>query len=167
MRVVLQRVSRAELHCASGHRAVIGRGLLILAGVERRDGPLDAEQLAKRIPHLRLFPDASGVMNLSVLEMNNTEAGSHASGPAGAAGEILLVSQFTLHADTRRGRRPYYGHAAPPTQAEPLLEALASGLRAAGCHVATGVFGDHMEILLKADGPVTILLDTADGKSSF
>jgi D-aminoacyl-tRNA deacylase len=159
---VLQRVSRALVRCDGGHAAAIGRGLVVLLGIVREDGPADVAALAKKIPRLRLFPDAAGVMNLSLLEMNSVGAGAHATGPPGAPGEILLVSQFTLHADTRRGLRPYYGAAAPPEQAVPLYEAVAAGLRAQGLTVATGVFGAQMEIELAADGPVTILLDTAN-----
>jgi D-tyrosyl-tRNA(Tyr) deacylase len=162
MRALLQRVRSARITCASGHVAAIGLGLVVLAGVERADTEEDARVLAAKLPHLRLFPDAAGVMNLSLLEMNSAAAGPHADGPTDQAGEVLLVSQFTLHADTRRGRRPYYGAAAPPEQAVPLLEALRGALAAAGLSVATGVFGDHMEITLVADGPVTLLLDTRE-----
>lgn len=158
MRVVLQRVKEAEVRCSSGHQASITRGLLLLAGVERADTPEDARFLAGRIPHLRLFPDAQGVMNLSLLDMNRVEAGAFAT--AETPGQILLVSQFTLHADTRRGRRPYYGNAAPPESAIPLLDSLAEQLRREGVTVETGVFGDHMDIQLCADGPVTLLLDS-------
>ena len=160
MRVLLQRVREAEVRCSGGHRPAISRGLLLLAGVERADQEEDARFLAGRIPHLRLFPDAHGVMNLSLLDMNRQEAGSHASAPAGEPGQILLVSQFTLHADTRRGRRPYYGNAAPPEQAVPLLDLLGELLRQEGAPVLTGAFGDHMDIQLCADGPVTLLLDS-------
>lgn len=160
MRVVLQRVKEAEVRCSSGHQASIARGLLLLAGVERADTPEDARFLAARIPHLRLFPDAQGVMNLSLLDMNRVEAGAFATAEAGVPGQILLVSQFTLHADTRRGRRPYYGNAAPPESAIPLLDSLANLLRGEGVPVGTGVFGDHMDIRLCADGPVTLLLDS-------
>ncbi len=164
MRALLQRVRNARVTCSSGHTAAIGRGLLVLAGVERADTEADARALATKLPHLRLFPDAAGVMNLSLLELNSPAAGSHADGDApDQPGAVLLVSQFTLHADTRRGRRPYYGAAAPPEQAIPLLEALRLGLAETGLYVATGVFGDHMEIQLVADGPVTLLLDTRDG----
>ncbi len=160
MRALLQRVAKAEITCAGGHRAAIGRGLVVLVGVERSDGPADVLQLLGKLPHLRLFPDAGGVMNLSLLEMNAAAAGNHATSAPDSPGGLLLVSQFTLHADTRRGRRPYYGAAAEPAQALPLLEQLAAGLRAAGLSVERGVFGEQMEINLVADGPVTLLLDT-------
>lgn len=162
MRALLQRVRNARITCSSGHSAAIGRGLLVLAGVERADTEEDARALAAKLPHLRLFPDAAGVMNLSLLEMNSAAAGPHADGPPHQPGALLLVSQFTLHADTRRGRRPYYGAAAPPEQAVPLLETLRRELETTGLPVATGVFGDHMAIELVADGPVTLLLDTRE-----
>jgi len=162
VRAVIQRVSRAEVFCESGKREAVGRGYLVLLGVECEDGPEDAEFLARKTPQLRLFPDAQGVMNLSLLQMNDAEAGEHAAAPEGTPGEILLVSQFTLHADTRKGRRPHYGRAARPEQAIPLYERLAELLRCQGVHVATGVFGDHMKIDMVADGPVTILLDSMD-----
>jgi len=162
MRALLQRVRMARITCSSGHEAAIGRGLLVLAGAERADTVEDAHALAAKLPHLRLFPDAAGVMNLSLLDLNSAAAGGHADGPPEKRGELLLVSQFTLHADTRRGRRPFYGAAAPPELAAPLLGELADALRRAGLGVATGVFGDHMEIQLVADGPVTLLLDTRE-----
>ena len=149
MRAVLQRVSRAQVRCAGGHHAAIGAGLLVLLGVARGDGPIDVQALAHKIPRLRLFPDAAGVMNLPLLEMD------------GGPGDILLVSQFTLHADTRRGLRPYYGAAAPPEEAVPLYESLLAALRGQGLAVAAGVFGERMEIEMTADGPVTIVLDTS------
>ncbi|MFA7330599.1 MAG: D-aminoacyl-tRNA deacylase [Candidatus Delongbacteria bacterium] len=163
MRALLQRVAKAEITCAGGHRAAIGRGLVVLVGVEHSDGPADVLQLLGKLPHLRLFPDAGGVMNLSLLEMNSAAAGRHVTGTPDSPGELLLVSQFTLHADTRRGRRPYYGAAAAPAQAQTLLDQLAAGLLAAGLPVARGVFGEHMDINLLADGPVTLLLDTRVG----
>lgn len=159
MRALLQRVGSAEVRCSSGHVASIQRGLLVLVGVEGEDTEQDARRLAARIPHLRLFPDAQGVMNLSLLEMNRDAASTE-------PGEVLLISQFTLHADTRRGRRPYYGLAAAPEQAIPLLDTLAETLRLAGVRVERGVFGDHMEIQLLADGPVTIMLDTRESASA-
>jgi D-tyrosyl-tRNA(Tyr) deacylase len=160
MRVLLQRVKEARIVCSSGHQASIGRGLVALVGVERRDGPEDVRQILAKLPHLRLFPDAAGVMNLSLLELNSTRAGDHASGPVDSPGDLLVVSQFTLHADTARGRRPFYGAAADPAQAVPLLEDLIQGLRTAGLPVESGRFGDQMDITLVADGPVTLMLDT-------
>jgi D-aminoacyl-tRNA deacylase len=162
VRALIQRVKRAEVICSSGKRAAIGRGHLLLVGVGREDGPEDAAWLARRIPRLRLFPDAHGLKNLSLLEMNDPAAGVHADGPPGMPGAILLISNFTLFADTARGRRPHYGRAADPEQAVPLCEALVAGLRAEGLPVETGVFGDSMQIELVADGPVTIWLDTKE-----
>lgn len=162
MRVVLQRVKEARIVCSSGHEASIGRGLVALVGVEWRDSSEDVRRLVAKLPQLRLFPDAGGVMNLSLLELNSASAGAFASGPQGQPGELLLVSQFTLHADTRRGRRPYYGAAADPGQALPLLDELQAALRSAGVPVACGVFGDQMQITMVADGPVTLLLDSRE-----
>jgi D-tyrosyl-tRNA(Tyr) deacylase len=160
MKAVIQRVSRAAIRCSSGHQEEIGRGHFVLVGISRDDEIADVDFLVKKLPELRLFPDAAGVMNLSLEEMNMTEAGEHATGPANQPGELLVVSQFTLHADTRKGRRPHYGQAAEPDKAIPLYERLIEGLRERGLHVATGVFGDHMEIEARNDGPVTILLDS-------
>lgn len=162
MRAVIQRISRARVRCAGGHEAAIGRGYFILLGVSREDAPADASWLAGKIPQLRLFPDAAGVMNLSLLELNGKAAGPHATGAEDNSGEVLLISQFTLHADARKGRRPHYGKAARPEQAIPLYEQLTTELAAQGLRVATGVFGEHMEIEATADGPVTILLDSHD-----
>jgi len=162
MRALIQRVKRAEVVCSSGKRAAIGRGHLVLVGIGREDGPDDVAWLARRLPQFRLFPDADGIKNLSLLEMNSAAAGAHADGPPDAPGSILLVSNFTLFADTARGRRPHYGRAADPEQAVPLYEALAAALRAEGVPVETGVFGDYMQLELLADGPVTIWLDSTE-----
>jgi D-aminoacyl-tRNA deacylase len=156
MKAVLQRVRRAKVTCESGKTARIGRGYLILLGVSRDDEIADVQWLTQKIPHIRLFPDADGVMNHSLLALMQ-----EAMTPTEETG-VLLISQFTLHADTRKGRRPHYGFAARPDVAIPLYEALRDGLRQSGLHVETGVFGDHMDIDLVADGPVTILLDTRD-----
>lgn len=160
MRALIQRVHRAEVRCSSGPRAAIGRGYVVLLGIHGEDGPDVIPALARQIAGLRLMPDAAGVMNLGLLEMNTAAAGPYADGPPEQAGEVLLVSQFTLFADTRRGRRPYYGNAAPPEHAIPLYEAMVAALRAHRLGVATGVFGDHMDLSIEGDGPVTILLDT-------
>ncbi len=162
MRALIQRVHKAELRCSSGVHSTIGRGYVVLLGIHGDDGPDVIPALARQIAGLRLMPDAAGVMNLGLREMNTAAAGSFADGPPERAGEVLLVSQFTLFADTRRGRRPFYGNAAPPEQAIPLYEAMIAALRAEGLGVATGVFGDHMDLTIEGDGPVTILLDTND-----
>jgi len=144
MRLILQRVRTAAVRVGGETVGRIGRGLLVLAGVERGDGPDAAARAADRLAGLRCFEDAGGKMNLAAAE-------------AGAA--FLVVSQFTLAADLSRGRRPSFGPAAPPEQAEPLVEAIAADLRARGFEVATGRFGARMEVELVNDGPVTFVLD--------
>jgi len=123
----------------------IGRGLVVLLGVGHGDGEAEARLLAEKIANLRIFEDAAGKMNLSLLDIG---------------GEALVVSQFTLYADTRRGRRPGFTDAALPDVAEPLVQRFADHLRAAGIPVATGRFGAMMLVEIHNDGPVTILLDT-------
>ena len=123
----------------------IGRGLVVLLGVGHGDGEAEARFLAEKIANLRIFEDAAGKMNLSLLDIG---------------GEALVVSQFTLYADTRRGRRPGFTDAALPDVAEPLVQRFADHLRAAGIPVATGRFGAMMLVEIHNDGPVTILLDT-------
>lgn len=125
----------------------IGRGLVVLLGVARGDTAEGAEKLARKTVELRMFPDASGRFDLSLLDVG---------------GEALVVSQFTLLADTRRGRRPDFTAAAPPGEAEPLVEHYVSALEQTGVSVATGRFGAHMLLEIHNDGPVTILLDTVD-----
>ena len=125
----------------------IGRGLAVLLGVARGDAAEDAERLARKTAELRIFPDAAGRFDLSLLDVG---------------GEALVVSQFTLLADTRRGRRPDFTAAAPPEEAEPLVGRYVSVLRQMGVAVSTGRFGAHMLVEIHNDGPVTILLDTAD-----
>lgn len=144
MRLVLQRVRRAAVRVDSEEVSRIDSGLLVLAGVERGDGPEVVPRAADKLLGLRIFDDQQGRMNLSVRD---------------AGGAILLVSQFTLAASTRRGRRPSFDAAAPPADAEPLLEALAERLRQGGVEVAAGRFGAHMEVELTNDGPVTFVLD--------
>ena len=125
----------------------IGCGLAVLLGVARGDAAEDAERLARKTAELRIFPDAAGRFSLSLLDIG---------------GEALIVSQFTLLADTRRGRRPDFIAAAPPEEAEPLVERYVSVLKQMGVPVATGRFGAHMLVEILNDGPVTILLDTVD-----
>jgi D-tyrosyl-tRNA(Tyr) deacylase len=146
MRVLLQRVREAEVTVDSRVVGAIGRGLLLLAGVAPGDGDDDRAWLVRKIVQLRVFDDGDGVMNSSV---------------ADTGGDILAVSQFTLHASTRKGNRPSYSGAAPPEVARPAFEAFVGQLEAAlGKPVATGVFGAHMAVRLVNDGPVTILLDS-------
>ncbi|HET9477295.1 MAG TPA: D-aminoacyl-tRNA deacylase [Dehalococcoidia bacterium] len=147
MRVVVQRVSRAAVSVGGEEIAAIGRGLLLLVGVAERDDEAEARRMAAKCAEMRIFPDADGKFNLSV-----TEAG----------GEALVVSQFTLLADVRRGRRPSFTGAAAPEIAEPLVEAFAGALRDAGVAAQTGRFGAKMEVALVNDGPVTIVLDSAE-----
>jgi D-tyrosyl-tRNA(Tyr) deacylase len=145
LRAVVQRVTRARVTVASRIAGEIRAGLLIFLGVARTDHPECASYLAEKIAHLRIFSDAAGKMNLSLLEVK---------------GAALVVSQFTLYGDTRGGRRPSYGQAAAPEPASPLYEEFIRSLRALGVTVETGVFQAHMEVELVNDGPVTILLDS-------
>ena len=145
MRAVVQRVSDARVEVDGETVAQIGHGLLVLVGVGHDDGASDAPELAKRIVHLRVFPDDQGKMNRSVLD---------------AGGSVALVSQFTLFGDARKGRRPYFGDAAAPEIAEPMLEDVARAIRDLGVDVECGRFQAHMQVSLTNDGPVTILLDT-------
>lgn len=146
MKALVQRVSGASV--TVGDRAIgsIGRGLLVLLGVEHGDGEGEAALLARKIANLRIFEDDAGKMNRSVLE---------------TGGGVLAVSQFTLYGDARKGRRPAFTGALEPAAAEALYHQFVAGLRAAGvAEVATGVFGAMMEVELVNSGPVTILLDS-------
>lgn len=144
---MIQRVSRASVSVGGQRTASIGRGLLLLVGVARGDGEEEARRLAQKCSEMRIFPDEEGRFNLSVLDVG---------------GEALVVSQFTLLADARKGRRPNFMAAAPPEEAEPLVEAFARGLAELGVPVQTGRFGAMMAVELVNDGPVTIVLDSAD-----
>ena len=145
MRAVVQRVSRAAIRVGDETVARLERGLLALVGVGRGDGPAAAAELARRIVGLRVFEDAEGRMNRSLLEVD---------------GALGVVSQFTLYGDARRGRRPSFAEAAAPAEAAALLDALVARARELGARVVTGRFQAHMEVELVNDGPVTILLDT-------
>ena len=146
MRVIVQRVKRASVFIDGETRSAIGKGLLVLLGVEEADTSDDAVWLATKMVNLRIFDDNNGVMNLSV-----TEAG----------GGIMIVSQFTLHASTKKGNRPSYIRAARPEKAIPLYEEVISRTETLlGDKVSTGVFGAMMEIELVNDGPVTIIIDS-------
>ena len=146
MKAVVQRVSRAKVDVAGRTVAAIGAGFVALLGVLEGDGADDARRLAGRIAHLRFFPDERGRMNVSALE---------------GAREALVVSQFTLAADLRRGRRPSFDRAAPAELALPLCELFADELRRLGLSVETGVFGAHMALELVNDGPATFVLETS------
>jgi len=149
MRSVLQRVTRAQVRVEDEVVGTIGLGLLALVGVTVGDGPDDARALADKIAGLRIFADTDGAMNLSVADVG---------------GAVLVVSQFTLYADARRGRRPSFVDAAPPETAEPLVDQVTDRLRESGLEVATGRFGALMELDFVNHGPVTIILETRDGR---
>jgi D-tyrosyl-tRNA(Tyr) deacylase len=152
MRVLAQRVARARVTVAGETVGAIGPGFLLLVGVTLEDTVAEADLLARKIAHLRVFDDEAGNLNRSALDLR-------ASGePVG----MLVVSQFTLYADCRRGRRPSFTDAAPPAIAEPLIERFAATLRDLELPVASGRFGAEMQIELVNDGPVTIWLDSAD-----
>ena len=146
MRAVVQRVSRAGVSVDGREVARIGAGLLVLVGVAATDGPSDVQYIASKIRDLRIFSDEAGKMNRSVVE---------------SGGSVLLVSQFTLLGDARKGRRPSFDEAGQPAVARALYEDVARELRAGGLGVETGVFQAHMDVELVNDGPVTILLDSA------
>ncbi len=144
MRVVLQRVSQAEVRVEGVVRGSVGAGLVLLVGIAAGDGPEQADRLAGKVARLRVFPDENGRFDRSLLD---------------TGGGALVVSQFTLLADTGKGNRPSFGPAAAPDDAEPLVDRFAGALRALGVAVETGVFGAAMEVELVNDGPVTIVLD--------
>jgi len=146
MRAVVQRVSRAEVRVNGAVTGRIGGGVMILLGIEEADGHEDAEWLCGKIARMRIFADTDGVMNLSLAE---------------SGGDALVVSQFTLHASTKKGNRPSYIRAARPEHAEPLYEAFKELLsKELGRPVPSGVFGAMMEVELVNDGPVTIVIDS-------
>jgi D-tyrosyl-tRNA(Tyr) deacylase len=145
MRAVVQRVLSAGVSVEGRLLGRIGPGLLVFIGVARNDGPDDVQYIAAKIRELRIFPDSDGRMKRSVVD---------------TAGEVLLVSQFTLVGDCRKGRRPAFDEAAPPTLAEALYEDVVRMLRESGLTVGTGQFQAHMTVELVNDGPVTMLLDS-------
>ncbi|MEP6477006.1 MAG: D-aminoacyl-tRNA deacylase [Actinomycetota bacterium] len=147
MRIVLQRVARAAVSVEGERVAAIGRGLLLLVGIGAQDAEDEVERLAQKIAGLRVFADAEGKMNLALGDV---------------AGEVLVVSQFTLYGDLGKGRRPSWTGAADPDGAALRVEAFAQALEARGLQVGRGVFGAHMEVDLVNDGPVTLVLDGAD-----
>lgn len=145
MRAVIQRVSRASVTIDAEVVGAIGRGLTAFVGVEAGDGPADVAYVASKIRELRVFPDEAGRMNHSVVE---------------AGGDVLLVSQFTVLGDVRRGRRPAFDAAEQPDQARRTYDDLVGTLRSTGLRVETGRFQAHMTVALENDGPVTILIDS-------
>lgn len=146
MRAVVQRVSRAKVAVDGQIAGEIGQGLLVLLGVGQHDAQPDANYLADKIAGLRIFEDEHGKMNRSVVD---------------AAGGVLIVSQFTLYGDVRRGKRPSFDAAAPPQQALELYQHFVERLRAVGLHCQTGKFQQMMSVELVNEGPVTILLDSS------
>ena len=146
MRALIQRVSRAAVHVDGDLVSEIGHGLLVLLGVHRTDDERQANYIAEKIAGLRIFSDPHGQMNENVEQ---------------AHGEVLVVSQFTLYADTKRGRRPSFVEAAGPDVAEPLVRGVVDRLTGLGIPTSSGVFGAHMDVELINDGPVTILIDSA------
>lgn len=147
MRALVQRVSEASVTVNGEVTGRIGRGFLVLLGVAASDEASDLDYISKKLPGLRVFEDEAGKMNLSVHDVK---------------GELLVVSQFTLIADTRKGNRPSFIDAARPEKAVPMYEELVRRLRAVGLKVETGVFGADMKVRLLNDGPVTILLDSRE-----
>lgn len=145
MRAVIQRVLEAKVEVGGEVVGQIGRGLLVYLGVGRGDGEKDAEFMAEKLANLRIFADEQGKMNLSVQDIG---------------GSILLVSNFTLHGDCRKGRRPGFDAAADPALAEQLYENVAKLIRNQAVPVETGAFGEYMQVTSKHDGPVTFLLDS-------
>ena len=145
MRLVVQRVTRAAVRVGGQAVAEIGPGLLVLIGVGRGDAEGEAEWLAAKVFHLRIFEDLEGKMNLSLAEVG---------------GEVLVVPQFTLYGDASKGRRPSWAGAAPPEEATRSVDDFASALEALGASVKRGSFREHMEVELVNDGPVTILLES-------
>lgn len=147
MRAVIQRVTYGSVAATDQAPNVIGGGLVVLVGANHADTEEDARLLAHKTAHLRILEDAAGKMNVSVLDVG---------------GEVLVVPQFTLYADCRRGRRPSFTEAASPEYAVPLIEAYVNALRSVGVRrVTTGFFGQHMQLEIHNDGPVTIVLDSA------
>ena len=147
MRMVVQRVSEGRVTVDGGTRGSIRNGLVVLLGIAREDTPADADYLLDKLLGLRIFADDNGKMNRSIMD---------------TGGELLIVSQFTLYGDCRRGRRPSFDRSAPPEQAKALYDYFVDKARRAPVRVETGVFQASMQLYLVNDGPVTILVDSAD-----
>jgi len=147
MKVVIQRVTRASVRVDNEVLGEIGKGFVVLVGIAQGDTPEDVQYLVDKTINLRIFADAEGKFNLSALDVN---------------GELLLVSQFTLLASTRKGRRPGFTDAAPPEEADRLFNQFVEQMRASGLKVATGRFQAHMLVEIHNDGPVTIIIDSRE-----
>lgn len=147
MKALLQRVTEGRVSVAGEEVGRIGKGLVVFVGVADGDGEGDVEYLAQKVVNMRIFGDEAGRFNLSALDIG---------------GELLLVSQFTLLADTRKGRRPSFVEAAPPAQAEELFDYFVEQTRTTGLKVATGRFQAYMQVEIRNDGPVTIMLDSGE-----
>ncbi|MFN3535059.1 MAG: D-aminoacyl-tRNA deacylase [Desulfatiglandales bacterium] len=145
MRAVIQRVKEARVEVRGNTVGKIGKGLLVFLGVKEGDTEQDVRYMVQKIPELRIFPDEKDTMNLSCVDIG---------------GEILVVSQFTLWGDVRKGRRPSFTRAARPERAKEVYEMVVEGLKLRGLKVETGIFQEMMEVFIVNDGPVTILLDS-------
>ncbi|ABZ84402.1 d-tyrosyl-tRNA(tyr) deacylase [Heliomicrobium modesticaldum Ice1] len=150
MRALIQRVLRGRVTVEGSEVGAIGPGLVVLVGAGQGDGEADARYVAEKIAHLRIFEDEQGKMNRSVSDVG---------------GEVLVVSQFTLYGDCRKGRRPSFTQAAPPDEARRLVEAVVAELRKFGLTVATGQFQAHMVVEIINDGPVTLMVEGRGGES--
>jgi D-tyrosyl-tRNA(Tyr) deacylase len=147
MKAVIQRTTQASVSIDENEQAKIAEGLVVFLGVHVEDTPADATYLAQKISNMRIFADAEGKMNQSILT---------------TGGQILSISQFTLYAQTKKGNRPSYTQAARPEIASPLYDLFNDALRATGIDVQTGIFGADMKVALVNDGPVTIVIDTRE-----
>jgi len=145
MRALVQRVSRCSVRVDGRQVSSIGKGLLVLLGISRDDGQKEAAYIVNKVLNLRVFDDDAGRMNLSLSDVG---------------GELMVVSQFTLYADTRKGRRPSYVQAAPPDRAEELYDLVCEEFSRAGFNPVRGIFGAYMQVELENDGPVTILVES-------
>lgn len=147
MRAVIQRVSQASVTVEGAVTGAIGTGLMVLLGVAKGDNAAAVEAMVDKIVNLRIFPDSNGKMNLSLLDIQ---------------GSLLVVSQFTLYGDCRKGRRPSFDSAAPADEAKRLYESFVEVARARGVHAETGIFQAHMDVALVNDGPVTLIVEIGD-----
>ncbi|AEF80784.1 D-aminoacyl-tRNA deacylase [Leadbettera azotonutricia] len=162
MKAVVQRVKNASVSVEGKVSGSITEGLLVYLGVARGDAKADADWMADKVANLRIFEDNQGKMNLSVKEIIHVKVNSHDIQPRFG---VLAVSQFTLLADARKGRRPYYGDAADPIEAKALYEYFMDKIMEQGLLCESGVFQAHMEVAYTNDGPVTILLEHPEGKN--